>query len=92
MRASDTPVYSIIAFKLYPDLTKAYQISQFDLPICKHGYIDIETSEGAKRIGIPRQTGQTWVLGSPPKSVGQLQKILVFVFSSTWTSQPMTTS
>ena len=38
----------------YPDLTKAYQISQFDLPICKHGYIDIETSEGARRIGITR--------------------------------------
>lgn len=38
----------------YPDLTKAYQISQFDLPICKNGYIDIETSQGTKRIGITR--------------------------------------
>ena len=38
----------------YPDLTKAYQISQFDLPICKNGYIDIETSEGKKKIGITR--------------------------------------
>ncbi len=38
----------------YPDLTKAYQISQFDLPICKNGYIDIETSRGTKRIGITR--------------------------------------
>lgn len=38
----------------YPDLTKAYQISQFDLPICKNGYIDIETSKGPKRIGITR--------------------------------------
>ena len=38
----------------YPDLTKAYQISQFDLPICKNGYIDIETDKGKKRIGITR--------------------------------------
>ncbi len=38
----------------YPDLTKAYQISQFDLPICKNGYIDIETNQGTKRIGITR--------------------------------------
>ncbi len=38
----------------YPDLTKAYQISQFDLPICKNGYIEIETSHGKKNIGITR--------------------------------------
>lgn len=38
----------------YPDLTKAYQISQWDLPICEGGYIDIETSKGPKRIGITR--------------------------------------
>lgn len=38
----------------YPDLTKAYQISQFDLPIAEHGYIDI-TSEGVeKKIGLTR--------------------------------------
>ena len=38
----------------YPDLPKAYQISQFDLPLCTEGYIDIETEEGKKRIGITR--------------------------------------
>lgn len=38
----------------YPDLTKAYQISQFDLPIAEHGHIDI-TSEGVeKKIGLTR--------------------------------------
>lgn len=38
----------------YPDLPKAYQISQYDLPLCEHGYLDIETGEGQKRIGITR--------------------------------------
>lgn len=38
----------------YPDLPKAYQISQFDLPLCEHGYLDIETEDGSKRIGITR--------------------------------------
>lgn len=38
----------------YPDLPKAYQISQYDLPLCQHGYLDIETSNGSKRIGITR--------------------------------------
>ena len=38
----------------YPDLTKAYQISQFDLPICEHGHLDIEVEGGHKRIGITR--------------------------------------
>ncbi|MBS7298192.1 MAG: Asp-tRNA(Asn)/Glu-tRNA(Gln) amidotransferase subunit GatB [Eubacteriales bacterium] len=38
----------------YPDLPKAYQISQFDLPLCERGYLDIETESGSKRIGITR--------------------------------------
>ena len=38
----------------YPDLPKAYQISQFDLPICKKGHLDIEINGEKKRIGITR--------------------------------------
>ncbi|MBR2476986.1 MAG: Asp-tRNA(Asn)/Glu-tRNA(Gln) amidotransferase subunit GatB [Clostridia bacterium] len=38
----------------YPDLPKAYQISQFDLPLCTDGYLDIEVNGEKKRIGITR--------------------------------------
>ena len=38
----------------YPDLPKGYQISQYELPICEHGYIEIDVEEGKKRIGITR--------------------------------------
>ena len=33
----------------YPDLPKAYQISQFDKPLCEHGYIEIEDDDGNKK-------------------------------------------
>src|SRR5579883_1400102 len=38
----------------YPDLPKGYQISQYDLPLSRHGYLDVPTEEGIKRIGITR--------------------------------------
>jgi aspartyl-tRNA(Asn)/glutamyl-tRNA(Gln) amidotransferase subunit B len=39
----------------YPDLPKAYQISQYDLPLGVGGYLDVELDDGSvKRIGITR--------------------------------------
>jgi aspartyl-tRNA(Asn)/glutamyl-tRNA(Gln) amidotransferase subunit B len=38
----------------YPDLPKGYQISQYELPIAEHGFIDIEINGGRQRIGITR--------------------------------------
>ena len=36
----------------YPDNPQNYQISQLYLPICRNGYVEIETSEGTKKVGI----------------------------------------
>ncbi|WQT21395.1 Asp-tRNA(Asn)/Glu-tRNA(Gln) amidotransferase subunit GatB [Helicobacter pylori] len=48
--------YSIFARKnyFYPDLPKAYQISQFEVPIVSDGKLEVDTKEGAKIVRIER--------------------------------------
>lgn len=59
----------------YPDLPKAYQISQFDLPICSGGGVEIETKDGKKktvrlnRIHIEEDAGKLVHLEYEPYSL-----------------------
>ena len=53
----------------YADLPKNYQISQFDVPVCHDGYLDIEVDGDTRRIGIERahmeeDTGKSTHLGA----------------------------
>ncbi len=38
----------------YPDLPKAYQTSQYDIPLCIVGHLDINVEGQKKKIGIDR--------------------------------------
>jgi aspartyl-tRNA(Asn)/glutamyl-tRNA(Gln) amidotransferase subunit B len=38
----------------YPDLPKGYQISQYEMPICANGYLDIEVNGATKRVRLTR--------------------------------------
>lgn len=38
----------------YPDLPKGYQITQYDHPLCRDGFLEVETEDGIRRITIQR--------------------------------------
>ena len=53
----------------YPDMPKNFQISQFDLPICVGGHLDVDVDGAIRRIGITRvhmeeDTGKTTHAGA----------------------------
>jgi aspartyl-tRNA(Asn)/glutamyl-tRNA(Gln) amidotransferase subunit B len=59
----------------YPDMPKNYQISQYDLPLCRAGHLDVEVEGEARRIGITRvhleeDTGKTTHAGATGRIAG----------------------
>ncbi len=50
---------------LYPDLPKGYQISQYELPLCEHGFLEIDREDGStrrvriRRVHLEEDTGRS---------------------------------
>jgi len=65
----------------YPDMPKDYQISQYDLPVCVGGHLDVEVDGTTRRVGITRvhmeeDTGKTTHVGRGGR-IGQADYALV---------------
>lgn len=65
----------------YPDMPKDFQISQYDLPVCVGGHLDVELDGDVRRVGITRvhmeeDTGKTTHVGQTGR-IGQAEHALV---------------
>jgi aspartyl-tRNA(Asn)/glutamyl-tRNA(Gln) amidotransferase subunit B len=59
----------------YPDMPKNFQISQYDLPLCVDGHLDVDVAGESRRVGITRvhleeDTGKTTHAGSTGRIAG----------------------
>jgi aspartyl-tRNA(Asn)/glutamyl-tRNA(Gln) amidotransferase subunit B len=59
----------------YPDMPKNYQISQYDLPICLKGFLNVEVGDKANKVGITRvhleeDTGKLMHVGETGRIAG----------------------